>query len=76
MEGVPEYKTLQFIVRRGDAVARLVALGVLLLGIGITVTGGSLWFAVAGIGAAAVAYLIMQSYAELVRVMVDMLLPK
>ncbi len=54
----------------------MVAVATLALGIGLWVTGASIWFAVGGVCGGAFMYLIMRSYVELVRVIVDMLLPK
>ena len=72
----PTYRTLHFIVSHGDWLAIVVALGTLALGIGVWLTSGSLWFLVVGVVGGAFMYLIMRSYVELVRVIVDMLLPK
>ena len=72
----PTYRTLHFLVSYGDWVAIGVAVVTLLLGIGLWATGGSLWFLAGGVVGGAFMYLIMRSYVELVRVIVDMLLPK
>ena len=72
----PTYRTLHFLVTHGDAVALVVALCVFVLGVGLWASGASLWFLVVGVFGAAFMYLIMRSYVELVRVIVDMLLPK
>jgi hypothetical protein len=70
------YRTLYFLVSHGDRVAAAVAIATLALGVGVWLTGGSIWFAVIGVFGAGFMYLIMRSYVELVRVIVDMLLPK
>lgn len=72
----PSYRTLYFLVRHGDRVAILVALAPLVAGLWAYAAGLSIGYAVAGICGAAFLYLIMRSYVELVRVIVDMLLPK
>ena len=70
------YRMLYFLVSHGDRVAVAVAIATLALGVGMWLSGASLWFAVVGVLGAAFMYLIMRSYVELVRVIVDMLLPK
>lgn len=70
------YRTLYFLVTHGDRVALAVAIATLALGVGVWLTGGSVWFAVIGVLGGGFMYLIMRSYVELVRVIVDMLLPK
>ncbi len=72
----PTYRTLHFIVSHGDAVAIVAALATLALGAGIWLSGASVWFLIVGVLGGAFMYLIMRSYVELVRVIVDMLLPK
>jgi len=71
-----QYPTIKFIVERGNVLAAVIALlplvgAVTLFGFGVH------WLILtAGIVAAAVVYLLMRSYVELVRVIADMLLPK
>jgi len=72
----PTYSTLHFLVRHGDWVAALVGLVPVAGGVLAWAMGLSLAYAVAGILGGAFLYLIMRSYVELVRVIVDMLLPK
>jgi hypothetical protein len=72
----PTYRTLYFLVSHGDWVAAVVALATLALGAGLWISGASIWFLVVGIFGGVFMYLIMRSYVELVRVIVDMLLPK
>ncbi len=73
---VPSYHALHFIVRHGGWLAWLVTAAV-------AAGGGIAWgagypaaFLVLGLVTAAFAYLVVRSYVELVRVIVDMLLPK
>ena len=70
------YRTLHFLVRYGDWVALVVALVPLLAGIWLAVSDESVGYGVAGLAVSAFLYLLMRSYVELVRVIVDMLLPK
>lgn len=70
------YRTLYFLVRHGDVVAVVFGLAPLFAGLWAYAAGFSLAFAIGGLLAAAFLYLIMRSYVELVRVIVDMLLPK
>ena len=72
----PTYSTLHFLVSHGDWVAIVAAAATLAFGAGIWLTGASTWFLVGGVLGGAFMYLIMRSYVELVRVIVDMLLPK
>ena len=76
MEANPEYRTLHFIVKYGDWIARLAALAVVAGGLVLWLAGAPVWIAAAGLLGGALLYLVLQSYAELVRVIVDMLLPK
>jgi hypothetical protein len=70
------YRTLYFLVRHGDLVAIVIGLAPLLAGLWAYAAGLSIAFAIGGVFAATFLYLIMRSYVELVRVIVDMLLPK
>ena len=72
----PTYATLHLLVRHGDLIALLVALAPVLGGVAAWAMGLSAVYALVGVLAGAFLYLIMRSYVELVRVIVDMLLPK
>jgi hypothetical protein len=72
----PSYPTLEFLVRYGNALAWVVALAPAIGGVLAWVLGLSIGYALAGVVAAAFLFIIMRSYVELVRVIVDMLLPK
>jgi len=72
----PTYSTLHFLVRHGDWVAAIVGLVPVVGGVLAWASGLSSAYAAAGILGGAFLYLIMRSYVELVRVIVDMLLPK
>ena len=70
------YKTLHFLVKHGNHLANGVTGAVLLLGPLLWAIIGSPWSVPACIVAATFLLLILRSYVELVRVIVDMLLPK
>jgi hypothetical protein len=72
----PQYKALDFIVTKGGMLPGLVSLGVLVISALIWLNGASIIVLAVGVFVAAFLYLIMRSYVELVRVIVDMLLPK
>jgi hypothetical protein len=75
-ETAPTYNTLHFLVRHGGRLATAVAVGTLLLGVLLSLVTGALWSLPIAVAAGAFMLLIMRSYVELVRVIVDMLLPK
>jgi len=71
-----QYPAIKLIVERGNLLAVVIALLPFAGGLALF-SLGTHWFAVlAGAIAAAVVYLLMRSYVELVRVMADMLIPK
>jgi len=72
----PTYPALNFLVRYGDWVAIVVGVVPVLLGGIASGMGMSIMFGIAGLVAGAFLYLMMRSFVELVRVIVDMLLPK
>lgn len=72
----PTYPALEFLVRHGNAVAWAAALAPALGGLLAWVLGLSVGYAITGVVGAVFLFLIMRSYVELVRVIVDMLLPK
>ena len=72
----PAYPALDFLVRHGNTVAWAAALAPALGGVLAWLLGLSIGYAIAGVVAAVFLFLIMRSYVELVRVIVDMLLPK
>jgi len=71
-----DYPMLHFIGRHGGWCAIVLGLVPLLAGLWLFWTGASAWWIAAGLGAAIVIFGVMRSYVELVRVMIDMLLPK
>jgi hypothetical protein len=72
----PTYPALNFLVRYGDWVAIVVGVVPVLAGGIASGMGMSIMFGIAGLVAGAFLYLMMRSFVELVRVIVDMLLPK
>lgn len=70
------YRTLNMLVKHGDAGATALTVAVLLLGaVGVVVTG-ALWAIPVVLLGSALLHIVARSYVELVRVIVDMLLPK
>jgi len=70
------YPALNFLVRHGDWVAIVVAMVPVVVGGLAWSMGLSFIFGISGLAAGAFLYLMMRSFVELVRVIVDMLLPK
>ena len=72
----PQYRTLSFIVKYGDWLAWATVLGVLLPTLAMALINQSVFWAIGGVAGGAFLFILMRSYVELVRVIVDMLLPK
>ena len=72
----PTFPALHFLVRHGNALALLLALCAPCGGVLLWARGGSPGLLIAGACGGAFLYLIMRSYVDLVRIIVDMLLPK
>ncbi|MCY0853473.1 hypothetical protein [Cupriavidus sp. D39] len=72
----PTFPALHFLVNHGNLLALLLALCPPFGGLLFWATGSSPAFLVAGALGGAFLYLIMRSYVDLVRIIVDMLLPK
>jgi hypothetical protein len=71
-----EYPMLHFIVRWGKPIAMVLAAVAVAAGLwGAAMAGNVLW-AVLGLGGAALGYGLLMSYVELVKLVMDMLLPK
>ena len=70
------YPMLHLIGRFGGWLAVILALIPLAAAIWVTAQGWSLWWLFSGVVAALVVFGAARSYVELVRVMIDMLLPK
>jgi hypothetical protein len=71
-----DYPMLHFLMRWGKLAAAGLALAVLAAGLWAALSSGQWLWAVAGAVVAAVGYALAMSYVELIRVIVDMLLPK
>ncbi len=71
-----DYPMLHFLMRWGKLAAACLAVLVLAAGICAAVSSGHWLWAAGGAIVAAVGYALALSYVELVRVIVDMLLPK
>jgi hypothetical protein len=70
------YRAIHFLVRHGNALAIAVAAIIGLGGIAAALAGwGWVWFP-AGLLLAALAYLLFRSYAEIVQVIAETLLPR
>jgi hydrogenase/urease accessory protein HupE len=71
-----DYPMLHFLMRWGKLAAACLALAVLAAGLWAGLSSGRWLWAVAGAAVATVGYALAMSYVELIRVIVDMLLPK
>jgi hypothetical protein len=71
-----DYPMLHFLMRWGKLAAACLALAVLAAGLGAAFSSGQWRWAVAGVVVAVVGYALAMSYVELIRVIIDMLLPK
>ena len=71
-----DYPMLHFIGRHGGWCAIAAGVLPLIAGAGAVALGQSPWWLVAGVLAAVGLFVLVRSYVELVRVMIDMLLPK
>ena len=70
------YPAIHFLVRHGHALAVVVAAIIGLGGIAATLAGWSWVWLPAGLVLAALAYLMFRSYAEIVQVIAETLLPR
>ncbi len=70
------YWMLQFIVKHGDWIAMATGALPLLASIAGVLVGSPMWALAVGAVGSAFLFLLMRSFVELVRVIVDMLLPK
>jgi hydrogenase/urease accessory protein HupE len=71
-----DYPMLHFLMRWGKLAAACLALAVTAVGLWGALSSGQWLWAVAGTVVAVVGYALAMSYVELIRVIVDMLLPK
>jgi hypothetical protein len=70
------YPMLHLLVRFGHAIAAVLAALAAAAGIWAALASGNPLWAVLGLGVAAVGYGLLMSYVELVKLVMDMLLPK
>lgn len=73
---MPTYPVLRFLDKHGNWLALLFAALPPLLAIWAVCTGYSVLFLALGLALGGAVYLLFKSYVELLRVMIDMLLPK
>jgi hypothetical protein len=73
---MPNYPIINFLVRHGHPFAIGVAVLPALAGLWAASAGGAWLYALGGVAAAAVLYVLMKSYVEMVAIIADMLLPK
>jgi hypothetical protein len=71
-----DYPMLHFLMRWGKLASVCLGLAVLAAGLWAALSSGQWLWAVAGAAIAVVGYALAMSYVELIRVIVDMLLPK
>jgi hypothetical protein len=71
-----DYPMLHFLMRWGKLASACLALAVLVAGLWGAVSSGQWFWALVGAVVAVVGYGLAMSYVELIRVIVDMLLPK
>jgi hypothetical protein len=71
-----DYPMLHFLMRWGKLAAGCIAAAVVAASLWAALSSGQWLWAAAGVGTAVVGYGLALSYVELVRVIVDMLLPK
>jgi hypothetical protein len=71
-----DYPMLHFLMRWGKLASVCLGLAVLAAGLWAAFSSGQWLWAIAGAAIAVVGYALAMSYVELIRVIVDMLLPK
>ena len=71
-----DYPMLQVLRRWGKPIAAMLACLVVLAGLSITWSSGNVLWGLLGLAAAAVGYGLLLSYVELIKLVMDMLLPK
>ena len=71
----PSYPMLEFAVRYGDAAAAYCSVAVAIAGCAWSFLEGGIWIGVGALAITVVVYVVGQTLSELVRLVVDMLLP-
>ena len=74
--GPNTYPAIHFLVRHGHALALTIAVAIVLSGIAATLRGWGWAWLPAGLLVGSLAYLIFRSYAEIVQVIAETLLPR
>ena len=73
---MPDYPILRVLERHGGWLSVLAAFVPLVISIWLVTAGANQWWIAVGLGGGVVVYVLAKSYVELIRVMIDMLLPK
>lgn len=73
---MPTYPMIRALVLHGGKAAVVLGVATLLLGVVAAIQGANALYAVAGLLAGAVFYVLFKSYVELVTIIADMMLPK
>ena len=71
-----DYPAASFVIRHGHLIAIVAALGLVALGAWAVLDGAPLWAGALLAGSGAAAYLLLRSFAELVRILFDILIPE
>ncbi|WEK48827.1 MAG: hypothetical protein P0Y66_13610 [Candidatus Kaistia colombiensis] len=72
----PSYPAIRFITNWGDALAILVAVSCMAVGIYLTWLGYAWPVGVAGVAAGLILWLVLRSYVEVLRILADTLMPR
>jgi len=76
VEGSKTYPAVRFVLRYGHALAGLAGIALFIAGAFATMTGNGWGWALAGALSAPLVYLLLRSYAELVSIIAETLLPR
>jgi hypothetical protein len=71
-----DYPMLHVLVRWGKPMAAALAGLIAVIGVWAALSSGNLVWGLLGLGGAAIGYALLLSYVELVKLIIDMLLPK
>jgi hypothetical protein len=70
------FPVVHFIARHAHAVAAVIGLALIWLGIWAMSDGAPLWAGLSYIGGGVVGYVLLRSYGELARILLDILMPQ
>lgn len=73
---LPRFRTVEFFIRFGTAIALAIAATIAGAAIAATVAGAPWWSAVGGVLAALLAGALLQSYVEVLKIVHETLVPK